>query len=79
MNEQETVIEAEPVLDHTYRIRMLEESAELTKKIGKLEAFIETNNYTLIPWTDRHLLQHQLRAMQSYSRILLQRIKQTTP
>lgn len=67
-------------LDSSFRIRMLEESTELSKKISKLENFINnTETYLLLPWPDRHLLQSQLRAMQSYSRILQQRIKITTP
>lgn len=68
------------VLDNSFRIRMWEESTELSKKITKLEYFInDTETYLLLPWPDRHLLQSQLRAMQSYSRILQQRIKITTP
>lgn len=77
--ELETPPATEPVLDSNYRIRMLEESSELTKRVTKLEAFTETETYLLLPWTDRHMIQNQLRAMQSYSRILQQRIKQTTP
>ena len=55
--------------------RMLDEHAELSDRINKLEAFTGTEMFEQIPELERCLLNHQLIAMHSYAGILRHRIR----
>ena len=58
-----------------YQQRMLDEHAELSDRISKLEAFTGTEMFEQIPELERCLLNHQLIAMHSYAGILRHRIR----
>lgn len=63
-----------------YRVRMMEEHAELAKKVSKLQAFIESN--PLFPGLEllqRSRLRRQLEAMSLYLYILSERINLDRP
>jgi hypothetical protein len=59
----------------TFKDRLIAESSELTDKIIKLEAFINSNNFINIEDIQQSLLKAQLFAMKTYSQILVDRIK----
>ena len=58
-----------------YQQRMLDEHAELSDRISKLEAFTGTEAFEQLPELERCLLNHQLIAMHSYAGILRHRIR----
>ena len=58
----------------TFKERLIQEKAELDEKIDKLSAFINGDNFVKIEAVQQSLLSVQLRAMQTYSLILVERI-----
>ena len=66
---------AQTVKPEPHQQRMLDEHAELSDRISKLEAYTGTEMFEQIPEQERCLLNHQLIAMHSYAGILRHRIR----
>lgn len=58
----------------TFKERLILEKQELNEKIEKLEAFVESENFSKIEPVQMSLLNAQLFAMKTYSQILVERI-----
>lgn len=58
----------------TWQTRLVEEKRQLDERIQKLDAFLQGPYFKSVSEIDRYLLAGQFDAMQSYSRILGQRI-----
>ena len=54
--------------------RVIDEHAELDKKIGALAAFLAGERFSTLPSAEKARLTHQLSAMQEYRSILSERI-----
>jgi hypothetical protein len=57
-----------------FKQRLLDEKQQLDERIGKLEAFIESDEYINVDGHQMSLLNIQLYSMLTYSQILLERI-----
>ena len=57
-----------------YLQRLEEEKAELSKRLEKLRAFIASENFAKIDAVQMTLLNIQVKAMETYSQCLLERI-----
>ena len=57
-----------------YQQRILDEETELNKKLVSLVMFRQTNNYAILPETEKQLLTQQCVLMAEYSAILKARI-----
>lgn len=62
------------LVDRARRNRVRNERAELDIKREALKAFVESPEFTGLPWEQRTLLSDQLGIMDEYSRVLGQRI-----
>ena len=58
-----------------YQQRVVEEKAELDKKLSRLEAFMNSISFIEIDAQDAHLLREQWRCMTDYSNCLSLRIE----
>lgn len=61
----------------TYLQRLLQEHADLSLRIDKLQTFIGTTTYANLPEQDKTLLNRQLDLMVSLEKILDSRIKRS--
>lgn len=59
---------------HPYQQRVVDEKAELDKKLQALNGFIGTNIFEALPAAERARLRNQSAAMATYSEILGDRI-----
>jgi hypothetical protein len=59
-----------------FQQRVVEEKAELDKKLTKLRAFFETESYIGLDWEEQDRLQRQVGFMKSYSDVLAERIEE---
>lgn len=57
-----------------FKTRLATEKAELDEKIAKLSAFLESDNFATIDPVQQTLLNIQVKTMEAYSQILLERI-----
>ena len=57
-----------------FKTRLTEEKAELSEKMEKLRAFIASEDFTKIDNVQMTLLNIQIKAMETYSQCLLERI-----
>ena len=57
-----------------FKERLTDEKAELSDKLEKLRAFIASENFTKIDPVQMTLLNIQVKAMETYSQCLLERI-----
>lgn len=58
----------------TFKDRLLQEKIELDDKVGRLDLFIQSDNFQSIGSEQMSLLNIQLQIMKSYSQVLLERI-----
>lgn len=58
----------------SFKDRLLEEKINLDNKITKLDEFINSTNFSSLDSVQMTLLNIQLKIMESYSQVLLERI-----
>lgn len=61
-------------METTFKDRLLVEQKELLEKIVKLKGFIATGAFNAVPEVQQVLLNVQLKAMETYSECLTQRL-----
>lgn len=62
-----------------FKTRLVEEKAQLDERLGKLQAFQESEAFQTISSVQQTLLNIQANAMATYSQILLERIAWLEP
>lgn len=58
----------------TYTMRVIEERDDLKVKVDKLTKFLDSEQFTLLPFSDKILLRCQLDAMHMYLEVLNERV-----
>ena len=61
-------------MEQTFLERLFEEKAQLTEKLEKLRTFIDSEKFQQIDDVQMTLLNIQIKAMETYSQCLLERI-----
>jgi len=62
-----------------FKTRLVEEKAQLDERLGKLQAFQQSDDFQNISAVQQTLLNVQANAMATYSQILLERIAWLEP
>jgi len=62
-----------------FRDRVVAEHADVSSKLARLEAFIQTPKFAALPWLDRTLMKLQAVLMSGYADVLKERIDTFKP